>query len=306
MYASDFAYYRADSVAEVGRLLRKYPGAKLLAGGHSLIPLLKLRLASPSALIDIGRLDTLKGISVTDGGVRIGALTTHAEIAASSDIASRAPALSRAAGVIGDPAVRNRGTIGGNVAHADPASDLPTVLVALEASIVVATGETERTVPAGDFFQGMMTTALGEQDLVTAIEVPAAANGQGQAYEKFSHPASRYAVIGVAATVSLTVSTVSNVAVALGGLVPAATRAGSVERALSGQAPSAGAIAAAAATVSDDLGTDLIGDIYASAEYRRAMAPICVKRALTTALGHAFSQAETAKARSPWWKPSWL
>jgi len=306
MYAPDFAYYRADSVAEVGRLLRKYPGAKLLAGGHSLIPLLKLRLASPSALIDIGRLDTLKGISLTEGGVRIGALTTHTQLSSSSAIASHAPALSLAANVIGDPAVRNRGTIGGNVAHADPASDLPTVLVALGASIVIATGETERTVPAGDFFQGMMTTALGDQDLVTAIEVPGTVNGQGQAYEKFSHPASRYAVIGVAATVCLTGSKIGRVAVALGGLVPAATRAGSVERTLSDQAPSAGVIASAAAAVSNDLGDDLIGDIYASAEYRRAMAPVYVKRALTAALSRASSDAETTKSRRPWWKPSWL
>ena len=305
MYAPDFAYYRADSVAEIGRLLRAHPGAKLLAGGHSLIPLLKLRLAAPPALIDIGRIGELKGISAADGRVRIGALTTHAQIAASAEVAKHAPALAAAAGVIGDPAVRNRGTIGGNVAHADPASDLPTVLLALGASFAVATDDGERTVAAGDFFQGMMATALGDHDIVTAIDVPAAPGGQGQAYEKFSHPASRYAVIGVAATVELRGGTVGNVAVALGGLVPAAARAGSVEQALSGQAASAEAIATAAAAVSNDLGADLIGDIYASAEYRRAMAPVCVKRALTAALKRA-SVAEAPAARSPWWKPSWL
>ncbi len=305
MYAPDFAYYRADSVAEIGRLLRKHPGAKVLAGGHSLIPLLKLRLASPPALIDIGRIGELKGISVADGRVRIGALTTHAQIAASADVAKHAPALAAAAGVIGDPAVRNRGTIGGNVAHADPASDLPTVLLALGATFTVATDDGERTIAAGEFFQGMMATALGDHDIVTAIDVPAAPGGQGQAYEKFSHPASRYAVIGVAATVELRGETVGSVAVALGGLVPAAARAGSVEQALSGQAASAEAIAGAAAAVSKDLGDDLIGDIYASAEYRRAMAPVCVKRALTAALKRA-SVAEAPAARSPWWKPSWL
>ena len=305
MYAPDFAYYRADSVAEIGRLLRAHPGAKVLAGGHSLIPLLKLRLAAPPALIDIGRIGELKGISAADGRVRIGALTTHAQIAASAEVAKHAPALAAAAGVIGDPAVRNRGTIGGNVAHADPASDLPTVLLALGATFAVATDDGERTIAAGDFFQGMMATALGDHDIVTAIDVPAAPGGQGQAYEKFSHPASRYAVIGVAATVELRGGTVGNVAVALGGLVPAAARAGSVEQALSGQAASAEAIAAAAAAVSNDLGDDLIGDIYASAEYRRAMAPVCVKRALTAALKRA-SVAEAPAARSPWWKPSWL
>ena len=305
MYAPDFAYYRADSVAEIGRLLRAHPGAKVLAGGHSLIPLLKLRLAAPPALIDIGRVAELKGIAAAGGRLRIGALTTHAQIAASADVAKHAPALAAAAGVIGDPAVRNRGTIGGNVAHADPASDLPTVLLALGAAFAVATDDGERTVAAGDFFQGMMATALGDHDIVTAIDVPAAPGGQGQAYEKFSHPASRYAVIGVAATVELRGGTVGNVAVALGGLVPAAARAGSVEQALSGQAASAEAIAAAAAAVSNDLGADLIGDIYASAEYRRAMAPVCVKRALTAALKRA-SVAEAPAARSPWWKPSWL
>ncbi|MCY4507708.1 MAG: FAD binding domain-containing protein, partial [Acidobacteria bacterium] len=253
----------------------------------------------------IGRLGERKGISVADGRVRIGALTPHAQIAASAEVAKHAPALAAAAGVIGDPAVRNRGTIGGNVAHADPASDLPTVLLALGASFAVATDDGERTIAAGDFFQGMMATALGDHDIVTAIDVPAAPGGQGQAYEKFSHPASRYAVIGVAATVELRGGTVGNVAVALGGLVPAAARAGSVEQALSGQAASAEAIAGAAAAVSNDLGADLIGDIYASAEYRRAMAPVCVKRALTAALKRA-SVAEAPAARSPWWKPSWL
>ena len=287
MYATDFEYYRAGSLAEAGQLLQQHPGAKLLAGGHSLIPLLKLRLATPGALIDIGRLDALKGINVTEGRVRIGALTTHAELAASAELAEHCPALPEAAELIGDPAVRNRGTIGGNVAHADPASDLPTVLCALEATIAVSADGGERTIPAADFFQGMMETALGEHDIVTAIEVPAAPAGGGQAYVKFSHPASRYAVIGVAASVRVTGGSIGAVAVALGGLVPTATRATSVEQALAGQAPSADAIATAAAAVSTDLGDDLIGDIYASAEYRRAMAPVCVKRALTAAIERA-------------------
>ena len=287
MYAADFAYYRAGSVAEAGQLLQRHPGAKLLAGGHSLIPLLKLRLAAPAALIDIGRLDELKGISVADGRVRIGALTTHAELAASPELTARCPALAEAAGLIGDPAVRNRGTIGGNVAHADPASDLPTVLLALEATITVTSDGGERSIAAADFFQGMMMTAIGEHDIVTAIEVPAAPAGQGQAYVKFSHPASRYAVVGAAAAVGVRGGTIGTAAVALGGLVPAATRATSVERALAGQTASAETIAAAATSVTADLGDDLIGDIYASAAYRRAMAPVCVKRALAAAIERA-------------------
>ena len=287
MYAPDFAYFRAGSVAEAGQLLQRHPGAKLLAGGHSLIPLLKLRLAAPAALIDIGRLDELKGISVMDGRVRIGALTTHAELAASLDLAERCPAMAEAAGLIGDPAVRNRGTIGGNVAHADPASDLPTVLLALEATIAVTGDGGERGIPAADFFEGMMTTAIGEHDIVTAIEVPAAPAGQGQAYVKFSHPASRYAVVGAVAAVRVSGGTISTAAVALGGLVPVTIRASSVERALAGQPASGDAIAAAATAVAADLGDDLIGDIYASAAYRRAMAPVCVKRALTAAVERA-------------------
>src|SRR5215471_20887651 len=195
MFAPSFDYYRAKSVAEAGDLLRKNPGAKLLAGGHSLIPLLKLRLASPAALIDIGRIAELKGIAVKDGMVRIGALTTHAEIADSATIRDNCPALGEAARMIGDPAVRNRGTIGGNIAHADPASDLPTVLTALGARFVIPSGGQSTTSDATSFFTGIMTTTLGDNDLLVAIEVPVKKPGQGQAYVKFSHPASRYAVI---------------------------------------------------------------------------------------------------------------
>jgi len=287
MYASDFAYYRAGSVAEAGQLLQQYPGAKLLAGGHSLIPLLKLRLAAPGALIDIGRLDELRGINVTNGRVQIGALTTHAELAASTELGTSCPALAEAAGLIGDPAVRNRGTIGGNVAHADPASDLPPVVRALDATFTVIGKGGERKIQAADFFEGMMATALSENDIVTTIEMPAATAGQGQSYVKFSHPASRYAVVGVAAVVTLNGGLIKTAAVALGGLVPATIRATSVEQALSGQTPSADVLATAATTVSLDLGDDLIGDIYASASYRRAMASVCVKRALTTAVERA-------------------
>lgn len=283
MYAPDFDYYRAASVAEASALLKKHPGAKLLAGGHSLIPLLKLRLAAPSALIDIGRIDSLRGVSVTDGTVRIGALTTHAELAASPELARHCPALSEAAALIGDPAVRNRGTIGGNVAHADPASDLPTVLAALGARFVVTEGTASRTIGASDFFLGLMATALGDHALVTAIEVPARSKGSGAAYVKFPHPASRYAVIGVAAEVSVGGGVCAAATVVAGGLVPRPTRLSSVEAALVGQALTADVIANAASRGGSDLGDDILGDIYASAEYRRAVAPVWVKRALAAA-----------------------
>ena len=179
MYAPEFDYYRAGSVAEAAELLAKHPDSKLLAGGHSLIPILKVRLASPSALIDIGRINSLRGISSDGGTIRIGSLTTHAELAASEVLNVAATALSEAAGMIGDPAVRNRGTIGGNVAHADPASDLPAVLACLGAEFVISGPEGERTVGASDFFEGLMTTAVGEHDILTRIEVPASGRGRG-------------------------------------------------------------------------------------------------------------------------------
>jgi carbon-monoxide dehydrogenase medium subunit len=287
MYSPDFNYYRAGSVAEASDLLKKNPGAKLLAGGHSLIPLLKFRLAAPPALIDIGRIAELKGVSVKGGTVRIGALTTHAELAASAELRDSCPALAEAAGHVGDPAVRNRGTIGGNVAHADPASDLPTVLAALDARFVISGGAGTTTVKASGFFKGMMTTALGEHDLLTAIEIPARQTGQGAAYVKFTHPASRYAVVGVAAAVTVSGGRCSSAAVAVGGLVPRPMRAPALEKALAGQTLSAETIANAARLAVQDLGDDILGDIYASAEYRKAVLPVWVKRALTAAAGRA-------------------
>jgi aerobic carbon-monoxide dehydrogenase medium subunit len=283
MYAPSFEYFRARSVGDAHQLLAAHPGAKLLAGGHSLVPLLKLRLAAPSALVDIGRIPELRGISRQGDQIRIGALTTHAELAASADLRDAAAALADGAAVVGDPAVRNRGTIGGNIAHADPASDLPTALVALDARMVAAGPGGERTIPADQFFTGIMTTALSEDEILIAVHVPASTRGQGSAYEKFAHPASRYAVVGVAAWVAVTNRTCSAARIALGGLLPNARRAHEAERALIGQALTAETIAAAADRVSADLGRDVSGDIYASAEYRAAMAPVFTKRALANA-----------------------
>src|ERR1041385_1700887 len=249
MYAPEFDYYRAGSVAEAGDLLRKHPGAKLLAGGHSLIPLLKLRLTSPPVVIDIGRIDELKGITVSQGTIRIGALTTHAEIVSSPAILEMCPVLAEAATLIGDPAVRNRGTIGGNVAHADPASDLPTVLTAVGAKFIVSSAGKMKSIEAGKFFKGMMETALGDKDLLVGMEVPVRQKGQVQAYTKFSHPASRYAVIGVAASLVVSGGKCTAASVAIGGLTPHAKRLPSVEKAMTGQPLSADAIATAASQV---------------------------------------------------------
>ena len=283
MYATNFDYYRARSLADVHSLMAAHPGAKLLAGGHSLLPLLKLRLAAPPAVIDIGRVAELRGITRQGDLLRIGALTTHAELASSAELRTAAKALADAASWVGDPAVRNRGTIGGNVAHADPASDLPTVLVALDARMVAAGPRGERVIAAAEFFTGIMSTTLAEDEILTAVQVPAAARGQASAYEKFSHPASRYAVLGAAASITIKDGTCSAARVAIGGLLPAARRSPAVERALVGKALTDETIGAAAVQVTADLGNDVSGDLYASAEYRAAMAPIYVRRAIARA-----------------------
>lgn len=287
MYSADFDYYRARSLADAQQLLASKPGAKLLAGGHSLIPLLKLRLAVPTAVIDIGRIPELRGIAKQGDSLRIGALTTHAELAASADLRKSGAALAEAAAMVGDPAVRNRGTIGGNVAHADPASDLPTVLVALDASIVAIGPKGERAIPANRFFTGLMSTALADDEILAAVVVPAAGKGQGLAYAKFSHPASRYAVLGASALLTVKNGACTAARVALGGLLPAARRASAVERALVGKPADAAAIVAAVEQAGADLGNDVHGDIYASAEYRAAMAPVYLKRAVTAAAARA-------------------
>ena len=287
MYSANFDYHRARSLSDAQQLLAAHPGAKLLAGGHSLIPLMKLRLAAPPALVDIGRIPELRGISRSGDTIRIGALTTHAEIAASADVHKSAPALSEAAGLVGDPAVRSRGTIGGNIAHADPASDLPTVLVALDARVVAIGPAGERTIPADGFFTGIMSTVLADNEVVTAIVVPSSARGQGSAYVKFSHPASRYAVIGVAALVTVAGNACSAARVALGGLLPHASRATAVEKALTGKPLDTSAIANAAAQAGSDLGDEVTGDIFASAAYRKAVAPVYVKRAIAAAAARA-------------------
>jgi carbon-monoxide dehydrogenase medium subunit len=284
MYPPKFDYYRAGSVAEAISLLQQHSGAKLLAGGHSLIPVMNMRLADPGMLIDIGRVSELKGISVQGGSVRIGALTPHAMIAASADVPK---ALSEAAGMIGDPQVRNRGTIGGNIAHADPASDLPTVLTALGANIHVTGPNGNRTIAADDFFTGLFATALDDSEIVTAIEVAKSGAGSGSAYAKLFNPASRYAMVGAAAIVTVSGGTCTAAGVAVGGLVPSATRAKSVEAALVGKSLDEATIAAAAEAVRNDLGDDVIGDIHASADYRKAMAPVYLKRALTAAAQRA-------------------
>lgn len=291
MHPPKFDYYRANSVNEAISLAQRHAGAKFLAGGHSLIPILNLRLAEPSALIDIGFINDLKGITVTrDGGCEIGALTPHAVVSANLDVPT---ALSEAAGMIGDPQVRNRGTIGGNVVHADPASDLPTVLTALNASFEISGPSGDRAVSADACFIDLFTTDVREGEILRSISIRSPHPGRmfndaaGSAYAKLPNPASRYAILGAAAVITIKDGRCESASVAIGGLTDTARRAPLVEAALVGQELTEETLASAAEAVQDDLGNDIMSDIHASAEYRRAMAPIFVKRALMKAAERA-------------------
>ncbi len=284
MYAQGFEYYRAKSVAEAAELLRSKKDAKLLAGGHSMLPAMKLRVAGPAALVDIGRIAELRGIWAGGGALTIGALTTHAEIAASADVRKAGPLLSETAAQIGDLQVRNRGTIGGSIAHADPAADLPPALLALAAQVTVSDGRTSREIPAADFFVDIFTTALGPEEIVTAIRVPA--HGGGAAYLKHRHPASSYAVVGVAVIVEIAAGKCARVAIAIGGVTTRPFRAAAAEQALSGKAPDEPAFAAAAENVRGAI-QDPMSDLYASGEYRTHLAVVMTRRALALAAQRA-------------------
>jgi carbon-monoxide dehydrogenase medium subunit len=285
MYPPKFDYLRASTPANALELIAQNPDAKVIAGGHSLIPAMNLRLADPGTLIDIGRVDDFKFLLVSNDMVNIGATTTHATIAASSDVPT---ALSEAAGMIGDPQVRNRGTVGGNIAHADPASDLPTVLIALDATIATIYNGGSRMIKATEFFTGLFETALNDGEIIAEIGMNQDGDNSGSAYAKLFNPASRYAMVGCAAKVTVDGDgNCTAASVAIGGLVPYARSAPSVSAALVGKALTADNIAAAAAAVANDLGDEVMGDIHASADYRRKMAPVFVKRALTAAAERA-------------------
>ncbi len=286
MYAANFDYYRPKTVAEAVELLRKNKGATVLAGGHSLLPSMKLRVSTPSALVDIGRIKGLSGIKAGKKEVTIGALTTHATVASSDALKKACPILAEAAALIGDTQVRNRGTIGGSLAHADPAADYPTVIIALGATLT-ATGLTgAREIEAGKFFKDLFTTALKSGELLTSISVPTYGAGTGGAYLKHRHPASSYAVVGTAALVTLQNGTCGRVSLVVVGATPTPVRARAAEQALTGEAPDEAAIAAAAAKVAEAI-ADPLSDLYASGEYRVHLATVLARRALAAAVGRA-------------------
>jgi aerobic carbon-monoxide dehydrogenase medium subunit len=284
MIPSQFEYAAPATLNEALALLSQNPDAKALAGGHSLLPVMKLRLSSPSMLVDLRNIGELRGVSAHGGGWRIGAMTTHAQIASNADLQSY-QALIDATSAIGDTQVRNRGTIGGSLAHADPAADLPAVMLALDATINATGPRGARSIAIDQFFTGMLATALDEGEIVTSVDLPALAPGTASAYAKFANPASGYAMVGVAARVTLNGGTAQNVRVALTGAADHAMRLDKVERALEGQAFTADSIAAACADAG--AGLDLLGDIHASAEYRAAMVAVYAKRALMKALERA-------------------
>ncbi|MEM8931833.1 MAG: FAD binding domain-containing protein [Acidobacteriota bacterium] len=270
-----FDYVRAESLEQAVSLLAD-DDVKVLAGGHSLIPMLKLRLASPTRLVDIGRLETLHGI--TDGDtIQVGSLTTHHEMATSAILHQKAHVLAEAAAKVGDPQVRNKGTLGGNIAHADPASDLPAALVALGATVRLLGSGGERSVAAADFFVDLLETALDEGEIILGVDIPALDAGDASAYVKHEHPASGYAVVGAAAVVRG-----GSVSVALNGATASVHHAADVGEALSGSDLSDEAIAAAHTAMALPL-DELLSDVHASAEYRGHLAAIYTGRALLLA-----------------------
>jgi carbon-monoxide dehydrogenase medium subunit len=281
MIPSAFEYHAPTSVAEAISLLQQHGDeAKILAGGHSLLPAMKLRLSAPGVLIDITNIAELKGVTI-NGNVNIGALTTWADLEHHDGLKSACPVLPEAVHLIGDIQVRNRGTLGGALAHADPAADAPAVILALDGQIRAQGPNGERTIAAADFFTDMLTTALEPEELLTAVILNKLAVGEGAAYVKFPHPASRYAIVGAAAYVKLDGGKPSACRVAVTGAGPKAVRLTSVEQAVLGGA----SLQDATANAGDDM--DVLGDIHASEEYRRAMVGVYAKRALTQAMARA-------------------
>jgi carbon-monoxide dehydrogenase medium subunit len=277
-----FDYQRPASIEEALKIIGSDPGAKLLAGGQSLLPLLKLRLGSAETLVDIGRLPGLKGVrKLDDGRIAIGALTTYADLLESP---VREYGLFRdALPHIGDLQVRNRGTVGGSVAHADPASDLPACLLALDAELVIRSASGERTTGVNGFFEGPFSTGLQPGEIVTEIRLPGPRDDAGSAYVTLEQPASGYAMVGVAAVVFANdKGGIATANVALTGVGDHPYRASDVESALAGSDGSNASIAAAAAHATD--GIDVNSDIHADREYRTAMAAVYTRRAIESAL----------------------
>jgi carbon-monoxide dehydrogenase medium subunit len=282
MYPAAFEYHTPGSVQEALGLLGKLDDAKILAGGHSLVPMMKLRLAQPKHLIDLRKVPGLSGIKEEGNTIVIGAMTTHWEVESSRVLQAKCPVLSDTAKIIGDPAVRNKGTIGGSLAHADPAADMPATVIALGAELVCQGAKAKRTVKVDDWFQGLMATALGEDELLVEVRVPALAPGTGSAYMKFAHPASRFAIVGAAAVITVDKQgACTKAGVGITGAGTKAVRAKGVEAGLVGKRLDAATIEAAAQKAAD--GVDVQADLQGSVEYKSHLCRVFARRAIEAA-----------------------
>ncbi len=281
MYPDNFSYHAPSTLDEaLGLLAQHGDDAKLLAGGHSLLPAMKLRLSTPAHLIDMkGLRGQLQYIREEGGAIAVGALSTHHQIHTSELLASKAPLLAETAGHIGDMQVRNMGTLGGSLAHADPAGDFPAAVLAAEAEFVLQGPGGRRTVAAADFFQGFFETATEPGEILVGVRIPAQAGGSS--YQKFYHPASGYAICGVAVVIEGANGTVSKCRVGVTGVSDAGYRATAVEQAVEGQSFSAELAASAAEHAAD--GTDPLEDPFAGADYRTHLAKVHTRRALAAA-----------------------
>jgi carbon-monoxide dehydrogenase medium subunit len=279
-----FEYTRATSLDDaLAKLAAAGEGGKLIAGGHSLVPLMKLRLSEPQALVDIGRLSDLQGIDERDGRIIIGAATVHHDVATSALLQARCPAVAEAAASIGDPQVRNRGTLGGSIAHADPSADMPPVLLALDAEIHLRSPRGWRVVAASNFFRGLFTVDMRGDEIIANVQfVPL----RSAAYAKLHQRASHYAIVGVAAALEVDGGSIASARVGLTGATSHATRLSPVEQFLAGRPLSKETIDAAARLAGQDL-EDVNADLHASAEYRRAMVQVFAGRALSAAMARS-------------------
>ncbi len=288
MFPADFTYARAESLEHALSLLDEAQAggeeAKLLAGGQSLLPLMKLRLAAPETLVDIGGLTELKGVTTDVGSMTIKALTTYRALQRDPHVIASLPAMTDALAVLADQQVRARGTIGGCVAHGDPAADLPAVLLALDAKVTLTSTSGTRTMPLDSFLQGVFATDLAEDEILTAITLPAA-TADGSAYEKFEQPASHLPLAGVCAAVTIDNEVITSARVAVTGVAGRPFRARDTERALAAARPSADSLAVAAAAVAADVRP--LSDQHASGPFRLHLAEVLARRALDRAVGRA-------------------
>ena len=284
MIPTAFDYARASSLDDaVARLAASKGAAKLIAGGHSLVPLMKLRLSEPQTLIDIARIPGLSGIREKDGKIEIGAGTVHHDVATSSLLREKCPMVAEAAAEIGDPQVRNRGTLGGSLAHADPSADYPAVVLALDAEIHLKGPKGWRVVKAGEFFQDLFTVNMAQDEIIANVIF---APVRTAAYAKLHQRASHYAIVGVAAALEVAGGKIKAARLGVTGAGTHAVRLTGVEKALAGQPATAAAVASAVSGAGADI-KQVNADIHASEDYRRAMIPVFARRALESALRRA-------------------